>query len=389
MGCAATRNFTPEEMQSELERISNIPGDQMTCSESFFLLPRGATLPEEEGLKGTKRYLGSGTSLLGSSALLGSSVSCLTPREQPPSPSATYPGSLECLWTPKYQDADLAKLVSKGFDTNLALQMLDIANGDVDFAYELLMTQRRANTPGSEKKRFSFKNVKRQPTTENGEESSERPPRDNEVDYALHFEPPTFGFEIKSGFNNKNAIVARATGSFASERIMPGSLIVAVGKECVIGWTLEKIRDKMKTSMENGIVKMTFRAKRDLWDKFWVSGNLIMQILGGQALRSQATWAAVRVNHATLAIEGKSAPSKNPIWNETVCFQNLMTGRIGQGSITVYRSGLTGSVEIGSAWFDLPMKTNEIQESVLELRDRRGNIAGLVPIKMMLKSNKF
>jgi hypothetical protein len=293
---------------------------------------------------------------------------------------------LDVLWKQKFNDDDLARLVAKGYDCHLASQMLEIANGDVEFALVMLRENKRGKTPKNEKKRFSFKTMKSQPTTE-CEKHFERPPLADEVDYALFFEPPKYGFEIKSGFNGRNAIVAQTLSAHAVDNLMPTSMICAVNKTCVIGKTLDEIRDEMASAMKKGsVVKIRFRAKRELLDKFWVHGRLVIMILGGQALRSAATHAAVRVNHAVLATKQNEHSSKNPVWNSTVAYDNLYPNRVSDGWLTVYRSTFTGPAEVGSAFFKLPKTTDVVEDQILELRDRHGYISGVVPIKLMLKS---
>lgn len=372
MGCVATRNFEAQKNNGEVGvRVS-------------FTKPADAALKSQIG----------GSFIQSSSSIR--SVS--TPREQPPSPTTAYPGDLEVFWTPKYKEEDLAYLVSLGFDSNLAVQMLETSNGDVGFAEAMLRETKTVKTPTSERMRFSFQQVQNQltPTTESGtgsktEDSAKLAPRADEIDYTLHFEPPKFGFEIKSGFHGHNAIVSRTLEQHAIDSLMPSSLIVSINNQSVLGWTLDKIRDEMNRAMETGkVVKMKFRAKKNLLEKFWVHGTLVIMVLGGQVLREYATHACVRVNHVTLCTEKLDHESKDPVWNSTITYRNVYPARIGQGCLSVYKTNpVIGPSEFGTAWFTLPTEVDRIKDKILELRDSRGNVSGLVPIKMMLKSKRY
>jgi len=330
------------------------------------------------------------------STILPPAIQPASPEGPPPSSAFQYPVAKQPqAGAQTFKDEDLAKLIAMGFPEDISVSMLETTAGDADFALAMLLESRQASKSVIDRNsqheqsaqiQYSANNAFDQRDWENNrlEDHQSSSPRATELDYRLNFEPPKYGFAIKSGAKGHNAIVSECLGDFAKNNVMPSSMLVAVQGVHVVGKSLDEIRVIMKQAMSsNKLVLIRFRAKRQLMRQFKMKGSLRVFIISGQELRHSATHCTINVNRATLAIDHVKA-SKTPVWNKSVVFHNFFPARCRHGIITVECKKMTGSSIIGKGVFVPPLDLNQLHTDVIEIKDSGDNLIGILAIKCMI-----
>jgi len=345
----------------------------------------------------------------------------LTPKSTPPPPTNTPPAfksqkkylfpteSLSSAAMPDIEDVDsspitqeqINTLVNLGVSEEIAYEMLEITCGDLDFAMTMIeegaAVQQEHESDLDHESESAIELPEGALSSEfDAEDYTPKPlhtiahcpaPKSDEFDYEMDFEPPSYGFTIEGGRQDKNAIVGACLTPRTQMNIIRGSLIVAVASEPVVSLSLDQIRDKMLAAMkEDGIKKVAirFRAKDELLRKFRLKGCLRIMIQNAEALPGKATHVRIVANKITLSTN-RIIPTKNPVWNQGVKFLNFHPYRCGPTScwVAVANHHVTGSTDIGYAFFKPPMEYNRVTNQVLHLK-KKDDVKGVLVVKVLL-----
>jgi len=109
-------------------------------------------------------------------------------------------------------------------------------------------------------------------------------------------------------------------------------------------------------------------------------GDLKIEVRCAMQLKRAANVATVSVAEYRLKTDTVSC-TENPIWKETLIFNNFRPDQGKKGQITVLdKSSILGQTVVGSAEFRLLESLNVKKRMTLDLRDSKGKVSGIVVI---------